>query len=55
MADRPSVSELLSSVIDPLLERPLGDLNMLGEFERRRLGAESQERQRRLDQDGGGQ
>lgn len=40
MAERPSVSKLLSAVIDPLLERPLGDLNMLGELERRRLGTD---------------
>lgn len=38
MAERPNSSDLFSSVIDPLLERPITDLNMLGDVERRRLG-----------------
>jgi ATP-binding protein involved in chromosome partitioning len=40
MADKANLTELIASVVDPLLERPLGDLEMVGSVDRRRLGAD---------------
>ncbi len=40
MADKANLTDLISTVVDPLLERPIGDLNMVGSVDRRRLGAD---------------
>jgi ATP-binding protein involved in chromosome partitioning len=40
MADKANLTDVISTVVDPLLERPLGDLNMVGSVDRRRLGAD---------------
>ncbi len=40
MADKANLTDVISTVVDPLLERPLGDLHMVGSVDRRRLGAD---------------
>ncbi|MDH3249049.1 MAG: Mrp/NBP35 family ATP-binding protein [Acidimicrobiia bacterium] len=40
MADKANLSDVISTVVDPLLERPIGELNMVGSVDRRRLGAD---------------
>jgi ATP-binding protein involved in chromosome partitioning len=40
MADKTNLTDVISTVVDPLLERPLGDLNMVGSVDRRRLGTD---------------
>lgn len=40
MADKANLTDVISTVVDPLLERPLGELNMVGSVDRRRLGAD---------------
>jgi ATP-binding protein involved in chromosome partitioning len=40
MAEKAKLQEVLATVIDPLLERPLGDLGMVGDVDRRRLGTD---------------
>ncbi len=40
MADKANLIDVISTVVDPLLERPLGELNMVGSVDRRRLGAD---------------
>ena len=40
MADKANLDEAISAVVDPLLERPLGDLNMVAAVDRRRLGSD---------------
>ena len=40
MADKSTLEEAVSAVIDPLLERPLGDLGMVSSVDRRRLGSD---------------
>jgi ATP-binding protein involved in chromosome partitioning len=40
MADKANLTDVISTVVDPLLERALGELNMVGSVDRRRLGAD---------------
>jgi ATP-binding protein involved in chromosome partitioning len=40
MADKANLQDVLSTVVDPLLERPLADLNMIGAVDRRRIGTD---------------
>ena len=40
MADKANLTDVISTVVDPLLERPLGELNMVGSVDRRRLGSD---------------
>lgn len=40
MADKANLQEVISNVVDPLLERPLGDLSMIASVDPRRLGTD---------------